>query len=56
MDYQKLTGTADPRFLLRVADAHWRAGDASGARSAVAAVLARQPDNEAARALQQRLR
>ena len=56
IDYQKLTGEADTRFLMRVADAHWRSGDTAAARTTLAAIFAKDPDNEAARALERRLR
>jgi tetratricopeptide (TPR) repeat protein len=56
LDYQKLTGAADPRFLVRVAQAHWRSGDTHAARSTLAAVFVKDPHNEPARALERRLR
>lgn len=55
LDYQKLTGTSDSRFLVRMAHAHWRSGDTAAARSTLASVFAKDPDNEAARALERRL-
>ena len=33
VDYQAPTGAADPSFLLRLARAHWRVGDATSART-----------------------
>ena len=55
VDYQKLTRAADPDFLVRLARAHWQAGDAHAARAALAAVLGRHPDHQSARDLERRL-
>jgi tetratricopeptide (TPR) repeat protein len=48
--------TADPSrvdaaFLVRLADAQWRSGDAAGARSSATRALEREPENLAARAI-----
>ena len=56
VDYQALTGAADPSFLLRLARAHWRVGDATSARTTVETVLRTDPDNQPARALERSLR
>jgi tetratricopeptide (TPR) repeat protein len=56
VDYQKLTGSDDVRFLVRVAQAHWRSGDRAAARATLRAVFAKDPDNAPARALEQRVR
>jgi tetratricopeptide (TPR) repeat protein len=55
VDYQALTGAADPSFLLRLARTHWRAGDATSARATVETVLRTDPDNQAARTLERSL-
>jgi tetratricopeptide (TPR) repeat protein len=56
LDYQALTRVGDPEFLVRVAHAHWRAGDGAGARAALSRVFDKDPDNRAGRDLERRLR
>jgi tetratricopeptide (TPR) repeat protein len=45
----------DAAFLARLADAHWRAGDASAARDTLAKALEKDPGHRAARALLRRI-
>jgi tetratricopeptide (TPR) repeat protein len=46
---------ASPALLVKLADAHRRAGDVAAARAALARVFEREPDNAAARALERQL-
>ena len=55
LDYQALTGASDANFLVRVAQAQWRSGDAAGARATLTRALDRDPDNEQGRELARRL-
>ena len=48
--------SADPALLVRLAEAHWRAGSADTARAALGRALALDPANAAALALQRRMR
>ena len=56
VDYQILTGAADPALLVRIAHAEWRAGDSPAALATLARVFQKDPHNKAARDLQQRIR
>ena len=49
-------GEVDAAFLLRLAEAQWRAGDTQGARDSANKALEKEPDNRAARALLRRIR
>jgi tetratricopeptide (TPR) repeat protein len=55
LDYQSLTGAGDTPLLVRIAQAHWQAGDVASARRVVARVLARDPENATARDLVRRI-
>lgn len=55
LDYQDLTGAADQRFLLRLAEAHWRSGDPASARRTLTQVLRKDADNAAALDLEHRI-
>ena len=55
VDYQTLTGASDARFLVGLAEAHWRAGDAASARRTLTQVLTKDPGNEAALELERRM-
>ena len=56
LDYQSLTGSSEPDFLVRVARAHWRSGDPAAARATLARVFDRHPHHEGGRSLERRLR
>ena len=56
LDYRAMTGATDPDFLVRIAHAHWRAGDVNAARETLERVLARDPDNARGRDLERLLR
>jgi tetratricopeptide (TPR) repeat protein len=48
-------GEVDAAFLVRLADAHWRAGDTTAARDTLAKALEKEPGHRPARALLRRI-